>query len=290
MGYRERRKIPDLGIGVGARPAHDDAIRAAFVPGSQAPEIDWFEIISENFFVQGGATKRRLESLRAARPLVPHGVSLSIGGTDPFDAGYLSSLAPVVEATDPAWFSDHLCFTGVGGRESHDLLPLPHRPDVVTHVVDRIREVQDRIGRPFAVENVSSYLTYRESTMSEWDFLTEIAERADCGILLDVNNVFVSGRNHGFDPATYLDAIPMDRVVQVHIAGHTDKGDYLLDTHSTPMVNEVLDLYRRLIERVGPVSTLLEWDDDLPTFDGLIAETKRVRVARDAALLARGKQ
>ncbi len=289
MSFRKRRSIPDLGIGVGARPAHDEDIRRTFAESESVEDkpIDWLEIISENFFAQGGATKTRLDMLRASCPLIPHGVSLSIGGTDPFRADYIQSLRRVVDTTNPPWFSDHLCFTGVGLRESHDLLPLPYTKEAVLHVASRIREVQDRVERLFALENVSSYLTYEESEMPEWEFLSEIAERADCGILLDINNIYVSGKNHGFDPDEYVANVPLDRVVQVHLAGHTDKGDHLLDTHSSLVTGDVWSLYESFVERAGSVATLLEWDDALPTYESLLEEASRARAVRDRALSRR---
>lgn len=242
--------------------------------------MDWFEIISENFMVHGGRPLENLAALAEHYPVVPHGVSLAIGSTEPLDVDYLRRLKVLVDRLDPPWFSDHLCWGRAPGLHLHDLLPLPYTPGVVRHVAERVRRVVDVLERPFALENVSSYMTYRDSTMSEWDFLAEVAERADCGILLDCNNVYVSSRNHEFSPTAYIDAVPADRVVQMHLAGHTDKGRYVLDTHSDHVRDEVWALYRRAIERCGPVSTLVEWDEDIPSWEILSAEAQRARDLR----------
>jgi uncharacterized protein (UPF0276 family) len=243
--------------------------------------MGWFEIISENYFAAGGIQRANLDSLRALYPVVPHGVSLSIGGADPFDAEYLSRLKALVARVRAPWFSDHLCWTGIAGVDTHDLMPLPFTADTLRHVVERAKRVQGQIEAPLALENPSSYMTFRESSIPEPDFLAEVAERADCGILLDVNNVFVSAHNHGFDANAYVDAMPPDRVVQIHLAGHEDRGKYLLDTHSTPVPPPVWDLYRRAVRRCGGVSTLVEWDQDVPPWQTLAAEVERARVVRD---------
>jgi hypothetical protein len=209
---------------------------------------------------------------------------MSIGGPAPLDARYLDALRGLLDRVDPPWFSDHLCWTGAAGLDLHDLLPLPHTPAVVRHVVDRVKRVQDHTRRPFALENVSSYLTYRGSEMPEWELLAEIAERADCGILFDVNNVYVSARNHGFDARTYVDAMPADRVVQIHLAGHTDKGTHLLDTHSAHVADPVWELYEQTIRRVGAVSTLVEWDEEIPEWSVLEEEAARARRLRARSL------
>jgi uncharacterized protein (UPF0276 family) len=215
--------------------------------------------------------------------VIPHGVSLSIGQTEPLCANYLARLKALVDRIAPPWASDHFCWTGSSHSNLHDLLPLPLTREAVLHVADRVRHVQDLLGRPFALENASSYLSFTSSTMPEWEFVCEVAERADCGLLLDVNNVFVSAFNHGFDAAAYIDAIPADRVVQIHLAGHTDKGTYLLDTHSDHVRPEVWDLYRRAVRRIGPTSTLIEWDDDIPTWDVLALEASAARKVREEA-------
>jgi uncharacterized protein (UPF0276 family) len=279
VGYRQRHRIPDLGVGVGFRPKH-----AEHVLEHGAGTVEWFEIVTENYLVDGGRTVRNLERLRAAHRVVPHGVSMSIGGPEPLDEEYLGALRRLLDRVAPPWFSDHLCWTGAAGLDLHELLPLPHTPAVVRHVVERVRQVQDAVGRPFALENVSSYLTYKSSEMPEWELLAEIAERADCGILFDVNNVYVSARNHGFDANAYVDAIPPDRVVQVHLAGHTDKGTHLLDTHSAHVADPVWDLYVRAIRRMGAVSTLIEWDENIPEWSVLEEEASRARRLRARAL------
>jgi uncharacterized protein (UPF0276 family) len=275
VGYRERNQIPDLGVGVGFRKPHVPHVLR------ERPPMDWFEIISENYFAEGGIQRSNLEALRSAYPVVPHGVSLSIGGSDPLDRAYLSRLRELVRSIGAPWCSDHLCWTGHGSVDVHDLLPLPYTPTVLTHVVERVKRVQGEIGVPLALENASSYLEYRESTMPEHAFLAEVAERADCGVLLDVNNVFVSAYNHGFDSRAYIDAIPADRVVQIHLAGHTDKGSYLLDTHSDHVRDEVWTLYRQALRRCGRTSTLVEWDEHIPAWDVLSAEAAKARALRD---------
>jgi uncharacterized protein (UPF0276 family) len=281
VGYRERHRIPDLGVGVGFRPPHAQQVLG------EHPAMDWFEIISENFFAEGGPPRANVEALRDAYRVVPHGVSLSIGSTDPLDRAYLAKLKSLARRVGAPWCSDHFCWTGVGQIDVHDLLPLPYMGEAVDHVVDRVKAVQDFLEVPFALENASTYLAYRESTMPEWEFVAEVAERADCGLLFDVNNVFVSAKNHGFDPNTYVDAIPADRVVQIHLAGHTDKGTYLLDTHSDHVRSEVWELYQRALRRIGATSTLIEWDQDIPTWDVLAAEASIARCVRDQTLGAR---
>jgi uncharacterized protein (UPF0276 family) len=267
-----------LGHGVGLRRDHFDRVLSA------PTRIDWFEVISENFMVDGGRPLEVLERVRERYPVVLHGVSLSIGSTDPLNEAYLDRLADLAARIEPAWVSDHLCWAGVGGRYAHDLLPLPYTSEALAHVVARIQKVQERLGRAIAMENVSSYVTFRRSTMSEWDFLSEVARRSGCGILLDVNNIYVSARNHGFDPRAYIAGVPRGAVWQYHLAGHSDKGDFLLDTHDHPVSDPVWDLYAEAVRRFGPVSTLIEWDDNIPVFDRLEEESERARaVAVDAA-------
>ncbi|HXH82857.1 MAG TPA: DUF692 domain-containing protein [Candidatus Tectomicrobia bacterium] len=270
--------VPYLGHGVGLRPRHYPRLRDG------AARADWFEVISENFMVDGGRPLAALERARALRPVVLHGVSLSIGSTDPLDARYLEALHALAERVEPAWVSDHLCWSGVGGRYAHDLLPLPYTEEALAHVVRRVEAVQDRLGRQILLENVSSYLTYTHSTLTEWEFLAAVAERADCGLLLDVNNVYVSAANHGFDPRAYLAALPADRIGQIHLAGHTDMGTHLLDTHLGPVAAPVWDLYREAVRRFGRVSTLVEWDEDVPELDVVCAEADRARAVEAEAL------
>ena len=272
------RAVPDLGHGVGLRRDHFTRVTAA------ATAVDWFEVISENFMAKGGRPLSVLDRVRRDYPVVLHGVSLSIGSTDPLDFDYLDQLKALAERVEPAWVSDHLCWTGVGGHNAHDLLPLPYTEEALAHVVARVTAVQDYLGRQIALENVSTYLSFAGSTLPEWEFLAQVATRADCGILLDVNNVYVSAANHGFDPETYLAAMPPERVWQVHLAGHTDGGGHLLDTHSRHVCEEVWELYRIATRRIGAVSSLVEWDEDIPDWDTLEAESLRARGVRAAAL------
>jgi uncharacterized protein (UPF0276 family) len=261
--------FPHLGFGIGLRPKHYDEIL------SSHPAIDWFEAISENFMVAGGRPRHVLDRVREHYPVVLHGVSLSVGSTDPLDRDYLTQLGALVRRVQPAWISDHLCWTSVGGHTAHDLLPLPHTDEAVAHVVARVQQVQEILGRRILLENVSTYLEYTHSTIPEWEFLTAVAAGADCGILLDVNNIYVNARNHGFSPQTYLDAIPIDRVHQFHLAGHTDRGAFLHDTHDHAVADAVWDLYRAAVRRFGRVSTLIEWDDRIPALAAVHAEALR---------------
>lgn len=264
-------QFPRLGCGIGLRTKH-----YAYVL-EHRPAVDWFEVISENFMVRGGKPLDVLDRVREHYPVVMHGVSLSIGSADPLSADYLRELRRLAARVRPAWISDHLCWTGVGGENAHDLLPLPYTEAAAKHVAERVKRVQDFLGRPIALENVSSYLRYRASAMAEWEFLTEIVERADCYVLLDVNNVYVSAFNHGFDPLDYLRGVPRERVVQFHLAGHTDKGTHLLDTHDHPIVDPVWALYAEAVRRIGPLSTLIERDDRIPELPEVAAEAARAR-------------
>jgi len=269
--------VPDLGHGVGLRREHFERVLAG------PTRVDWFEVISENFMVKGGRPLHVLERVRRDYPVALHGVSLSIGSTDPIDLDYLDRLRQLVVRAEPAWVSDHLCWTGVGGHNAHDLLPLPYTEEALEHVVARVGAVQEHLGRRIALENVSTYLSFAGSTMSECEFLAEVAVRADCGILLDVNNVYVSAVNHGFDAEKYLAAVPPERVWQVHLAGHTDRGSHLLDTHSRHVCDEVWELYRTATRRIGAVASLIEWDEDIPDWDTLEAESLRARRLRQEA-------
>ncbi len=263
--------FPLLGCGIGLRREHYGTIL------EQWPEVDWFEAISENFMVPGGRPRYVLDRVRERYPVVLHGVSLSIGSSDPLDFDYLGELRALAARVRPAWVSDHVCWTGVGGKNAHDLLPLPYTEETIDHVVARVRAVQDFLERPLVLENVSSYLTYRDSTMSEWECVAEIARRADCYLLLDVNNVYVSAFNHRFDPLDYLRGIPVDRVVQFHLAGHTDHGTHLLDTHDHPIGDPVWQLYREAVRRFGLLSTLIERDDRIPELSEVAAEAEAAR-------------
>ncbi|HEU4400684.1 MAG TPA: DUF692 domain-containing protein [Candidatus Polarisedimenticolia bacterium] len=269
-----------LGHGVGLRRDHFERVL------SGPTRIDWFEVISENFMVDGGRPLDVLRRVRERYPVVLHGVSLSIGSTDPLDEAYLDRLDDLARRFEPAWVSDHLCWTSVGGHQAHDLLPLPYTEEALENVVARVLRVQERLRRPIALENVSSYVAYRASAMPEWEFLARVAERSGCGILLDINNIYVSARNHDFDARAYLAGIPPAKVWQFHLAGHSDKGDYLLDTHDHPVADPVWDLYRDAVRRFGAVSTLIEWDDKIPGFDRLEAESERARAIRREVLVA----
>ncbi|HEY5682160.1 MAG TPA: DUF692 domain-containing protein [Sulfuricaulis sp.] len=262
---------PFLGFGLGLRPTHYETIL------NESPAIDWFEIVSENFLVPGGRPLHYLDRIRSRYPLVMHGVSLSIGSQDPLNREYLKQLRSLAERIEPKWISDHLCWTGTHGINAHDLLPLPYTEEALQHVVARVGVVQDFLGRQILLENVSSYVTYPESEMNEWDFIREIARRADCLILLDINNIYVSSVNHEFDPLTYLDAIPADRVWQLHLAGHRNLGDYIIDTHDEPVIEPVWQLYTRAVQRFGKVSTMIERDDNIPPLTELLAELEYAR-------------
>jgi len=270
--------LPHLGHGVGLRPPHYPHV----LDGTA--RVDWFEIISENFMIRGGRPLAVLEKARRLAPVVLHGVSLSLGGPDPLNERYLEELATLIARVDPPWVSDHLCWGGFGGHYAHDLLPLPFTEEALAHVVGRVRQVQDRLRRRLLIENVSSYVTFRHSTIPEWEFLAAVATQADCGILLDVNNIYVSARNHGFSTRAYLDGVPVDRVGQIHLAGHEDAGTHLVDTHDQPIAAPVWDLYRDAIRRLGPVSTLIERDDRIPPWAELVAEAECARAAEAEVL------
>jgi uncharacterized protein (UPF0276 family) len=241
------------------------------------PGVDWFEVITENFLVDGGNPRRVLREVRAHHPVVLHGVSLSIGSTDPLDVTYLDAVAALCAEVEPAAVSDHLCWTSLGGHNVHDLLPLPYSDEALAHVAARVAQVQDRLGRRILLENPSSYATFRGDAWSEPAFLAELARRADCELLLDVNNVFVSCRNHGRDARAYLDALPPDRVGYMHLAGHSDGDGLLIDTHDTPVCDDVWQLYAEAARRFPDAATCLERDDDIPPLDELVAELARAR-------------
>ena len=262
---------PRLGCGVGLRSEHYDAVIR------ERPRVDWFEAISENFMDSGGRPLRILEEVRRHYPVALHGVSLSIGSADPLDPRYLERLKMLADRIEPAIVSDHLCWTGVDGEQLHDLLPLPFTEEAIRHIAARVERVQERLGRRILLENISTYVTYAHSTMPEWEFLTAVAERSGCGLLLDLNNVYVNAYNHQFDPAAYLAHIPGELVGQCHLAGHTDRGAYLLDTHSSPVIDRVWDLYREALTRWGPVATLIEWDAEIPPFPRLAEEAEKAR-------------
>ncbi len=262
---------PFLGYGLGLRTDYYETILSA------RPPVDWFEILSENYMVDGGKPLYYLDRIRADYPVAMHGVSLSIGGTDPLDWTYLGRLKSLAARIEPAWISDHLCWTGQGGHNLHDLIPLPYTEEVVRHLADRIRQVQDFLEQQLLLENVSSYVAYRHSEMAEWEFLGTVAERADCLILLDINNIYVSAMNHGFSPYAYLEGVPAERVWQHHLAGHSDCGDYIIDTHDHPVIDPVWELYAEAVRRFGRVSTIIERDDRMPPFSELMGELERTR-------------
>ena len=266
-----RLGLPDLGFGVGLRSVHYDHILEHW------PAVDWFEVISENYIDSRGRPRHVLDRIAERYPVVMHGVSLSIGSSDPLDFEYLGKLKALARAIRPAWVSDHLCWTGILGRTTHDLLPMPLDRASLRHVVSRVRTVQDFLERPLALENPSSYVEFSSSSMPEWEFLARVAEEADCALLLDVNNVYVSSFNHGFDPLAYVDAIPHERVVQYHLAGHTNHGTHIIDSHNGRVIDEVWRVFERSLEHSGGRSTLLEWDEDIPTFAELHAEALRAR-------------
>lgn len=265
-----QKKLPYLGFGLGLRTEHYEAILET------RPAVDWFEVLSENYLVPGGKPLYYLDRIRAEYPVVMHGVSLSIGG-DRINREYLKKLKELANRVDPKWISDHLCWTGIDGTNLHDLMPLPYTEEAVAHVVSHVNEVQEFLGRRVLLENVSSYVTYNQSAMTEWEFLRAIAERADCYILLDVNNIYVSSFNHGFDPESYLRGVPVDRVHQFHLAGHRNCGNYIVDTHDETVIDPVWDLYAHAVRRFGDVSTMIERDDHIPPLPELLDELNRAR-------------
>ncbi len=259
------------GFGLGLRPRHYEAILKS------KPRVDWFEALSENYMIPGGRPLSYLMRIRERYPVVLHGVSLSIGSTDALDRAYLEGLRALAQRVQPEWISDHLCWTGVSGRNLHDLMPLPYTDEALRHVASRVRQVQDALGRRILLENVSSYVTYRDSAMSEWAFLSALASEADCDILLDVNNIYVSAFNHGFDAIEFLDGIPAARVRQIHLAGHDNCGDLIIDTHDAPVIGPVWKLYAEALRRFGPVPTMIERDDKIPPLGTLVRELDRAR-------------
>jgi len=274
--------FPELGFGLGLRREHYQHVI------NNRPPVGWFEVISENFMVPGGNPRRVLEAVRRDYPVVLHGVSLSIGSVDPLDRRYLQQLRALADALEPAWISDHLCWGSAHGMYAHDLLPIPYTEEALAHVTARVAAVQEHLGRRILLENPSSYLAWKSAEMSEWEFLATLATRADCGILLDVNNIYVSAHNHGFDPRQYLAGIPGDRVGQIHLAGHTEQGNLLIDTHDGHVRDEVWALYAEAIARFGRRSTMIEWDARVPAFDVLEDELARAEEHARAALRPRG--
>lgn len=268
--------IPNLGIGIGLRPVHyEDIFRLQ-------PEIDWFEIISENFMVEGGKPLEFLDKILDKYPVVQHGVSLGIGSADPLDYDYLKKLKALTKKTKTPWISDHLCWGHLPGAHYHDLLPLPYTKEVINYVAERARIVQDYLELPFALENLSSYVAFQEDEMPEWEFYAAVVEKADIYMMLDVNNIYVSSRNHGFDPQKYAQNIPYDRILQIHLAGHSDYGDYVLDTHDNYVRDDVWELYGEIYPKTGGVSTLLEWDDNFVSFQDTWNEALKAKKFQNA--------
>lgn len=264
--------FPYLGFGLGLRPEHYLEVAEEKPAG-----IDWFEAISEDFMAEGGRPLYFLKQIRKNYPVVIHGVSLSIGSSDPLNQDYLTSLKKLAERIEPIWISDHLCWTGVNKVNLHDLMPLPYTEEALKHVVERVQKVQEFLGRQILLENVSSYVTYTHSEITEWEFLSEIARQADCFILLDINNIYVSGYNHDFDPLEYLNYMPIDRVKQFHMAGHRNLGRHIIDTHDEPIIDPVFALYRAALKRFGKISTMIERDDNIPPLSELVLELEQLR-------------
>jgi uncharacterized protein len=273
---------PSPGFGLGLRVDHYDAILA------ERPAVDWFEVLTENYLVPGGKPLDYLMRFRERYPLAMHGVSMSIGSSAPLDRDYLRQVKALAARVEPLWISDHLCWTGIAGRNTHDLLPLPYTEEALAHVVARVRAVQEILGRRILLENVSSYVAFRDSRLSEWEFLSEIAVRADCLILLDVNNIYVSAVNHEFPALEYLNAIPVERVQQIHLAGHENHGDYLVDTHDHPVPDPVWELYAAAVRRFGAVATMIERDDHIPPLAELCAELTHARALCERTLAGEG--
>jgi len=272
---------PFLGFGLGLRTEHYQYII------DNKPDVDWFEILSENYMVPGGKPLHNLDLIRNNYEMVMHGVSLSIGSTDPLNMNYLKDLKQLVKRVEPHWLSDHLCWTSIDGKNSHDLLPLPYNEKTIEHVASRIRKVQDYLGRQILIENLSSYITYKESECSEWEFLNEIALRSDCLILLDINNIFVSAHNHDFKPLDYIKGIDPERVMQFHLAGHSYSGEMIIDTHDHDICDPVWDLYAKALKHFGAVSTMIERDDNIPEFEELRNELSLAEKAAKRILTAK---
>ncbi|MBU1190155.1 MAG: DUF692 domain-containing protein [Gammaproteobacteria bacterium] len=274
MNEHDVEQRPYLGYGLGLRPSHYLDI---LEQQPSVASVDWFEALTENYLVPGGKPLYFLEQVRKNYPIVLHGVSMSIGATEPLNLEYLHQVKNLARRIDAAWISDHLCWTGTQGINLHDLMPLPYTEEAIQHVASRVAQVQDILGRQILLENVSSYVTYCDSQLAEWDFLNAIAEAADCLILLDINNIHVSAFNHGFKPQEYLDGIAPQRVRQFHLAGHQNHGDYIIDTHDEPVIDAVWDLYAAALRRFGPVSTMIERDDNIPPLVELLGELDQAR-------------
>lgn len=263
--------LPNLGFGVGLRSVHFEHILKT------QPQVDWFEAISENFIDSKGRPRYILNHIAERYPVVLHGVSMSIGSTAPLNTDYLKKLGKLAEAIHAPWISDHLCWTGTQNRNTHDLLPLPLNEDTLDHVIQRVDKVQEILQRPLILENPSSYLTFSDDSLTEWEFINQLSRATNCGLLLDVNNVYVSSVNHDFDAEQYIRSLPHDQIVQCHLAGHNDCGSYLIDTHDGPVIGPVWQLYQLAWQLTGGVSTLLEWDASIPAFEEMHAEVLKAR-------------
>lgn len=265
-----------LGFGLGLRTDHYHTIL------DTNPDVDWFEALSENYLVPGGKPLYYLDQVSERYPMVMHGVSMSIGSKDPINWDYLQQIKDLAKRIDAKWISDHCCWTGVQYKNMHDLLPMPYTEEAINHMASRISAIQDFLGRQILIENASTYLTYHESEVTEWEFLNAVMEKSDCLILLDINNIYVSSYNHGFDPMTYIGAIPKHRVQQFHLAGHNNKGDYIIDTHDHPVIDSVWQLYAKAVNHFGKVSTMIERDDNIPPLSELIEELNQAKhIAND---------
>ena len=271
-------KFDYLGFGLGLRALHyQDIIE-------KNPPVEWFEIVTEDYLIPHNKPNYYLTKIAAHYPIVMHGVSLSIGSSDPLDWNYLKQVKTLADRIKPCWISDHLCWTGVNGVNLHDLLPLPYTEEALQHVVKRIAQVQDYLGQPILLENPSTYVTFNQSQLTEWDFMREVAKQADCFILLDINNIYVSAYNHHFDPYEYLNKIPVERVKQFHLAGHQNHKTHLIDTHDHEIISDVWKLYRAAVKRFGQVSTMIERDDHIPPLDDLLEELNEAKVMAEEVI------
>jgi len=266
--------FPDLGIGIGLRSDHYPYIL------NHNPKIDFFEALTENYLDTKGRPYDILHELAERYPIVMHGVAMSPGSSEPIDFEYLDKVKDLAESTGALWLGDHICWTGVAGHTGHDLYPIPYNAETLKHLVERVRIIQDHLERPLILENASTYLTFHASSMSEEEFIKALCEESGCGLLLDINNVYVSCRNHGHDPIAYLDTIPPEYVVQLHLAGHTDKGTHCIDTHDGEVCDAVWELYGHFCKRAGNRSTILEWDDHIPDFDEVHLEAMKAAAYR----------
>jgi len=266
---RNRWNLPDLGLGVGLRTKHFRHITKHW------PEVDWFEILSENFIDTEGRPLWYLDQIAERYPIVMHGVCLSVGSTDPIDFGFLDKLRALAARVKAVWLGDHICWTGVAGVNGHDLYPVPYTDASLRYMVSRVKTIQDYLERPLVLENPSTYLTFAASTMPEEEFIARLATESGCALLLDVNNVYVTCRNHDLDPTAYLDVIPYEHVVQVHLAGHSDNGTHCIDTHDGHVIDAVWELYAQVHRKAGARATLLEWDAKIPAFPDLQREVRK---------------